>query len=207
MGPAAPPLLALGVLSGAPPTYRHSGNFHQDTPSPLPLTARPRARFYHLNLTWTFKNSYLYGNQLILKEIEYFSSLWCENKMCRVGSPAKKVSLDCKEIKPVHPKGNQSWIVIGRLMLKLKLIAWPPDAQNWLLGKDPDAGKDWRQEQKGMTEDEMVGWHHRFNGHEFEQTLGVGDGQGDLACCDSWGHKESDTTEQLNWTESVLRRV
>ena len=97
-----------GSSLAPPPTDWHSGNFHQDTPSPLPSTARPRARFYRLNLTWTFKNSYLYGNQLILKEIEYFSSLWCENKMCRVGSPAKKVSLDCKEIKPVHPKGNQS---------------------------------------------------------------------------------------------------
>ena len=88
------------------------------------------------------------------------------------------------------------------LMLKLELpILWPPDAKNWLTGKDPDAGKVWGQEEKGTTEDEMVGWHHRFNGHESEWTLGVGDGQGGLACCNSWGFKESDTTEWLNWTE------
>ena len=80
-------------------------------------------------------------------------------------------------------------------------LLWPPDAKNWLIWKDPDAGKDWRQEKKGMTEDEMVGWHHRLNGHEFEWALGVGDGQGSLVCCSPWDHKESDTTEQLNWTE------
>ena len=87
------------------------------------------------------------------------------------------------------------------LMLKLKPILWPHDAKNWLIGKDPDAGKDWRREEKGMTEDEMAGWHHRLNEHEFEQALGVGDGQGGLACCSPWGLKESDTTERLNWTE------
>ena len=81
-------------------------------------------------------------------------------------------------------------------------ILWPPDAKNWLLGKDPDAGKDWRQEEKGTTEDEMVGWHHRLNGHEFEEAPGVGDGQGSLACCSPWGCKEVDMTERVNWTES-----
>ena len=108
--------------------------------------------------------------------------------------------LDCKEIKPVSYKWNQSWIFIGRTMLKLKLqsILWPPDMKNWLLRKDPDAGKDWRQEEKGTTEDEMVGWHHQLDGHQFEQVLGVGDGQGDLACFSPWGRKESDMTEQLN---------
>ena len=83
-------------------------------------------------------------------------------------------------------------------------ILWPPDAKSWLIGKDPDARKDWRQEEKGMTEDTMVGWHHWFNGHELEQTLGVGEGQGSLACSRLWGHKESDTTESLNWTGSWL---
>ena len=108
--------------------------------------------------------------------------------------------LDCKEIQPVLPKGNQSWIFIGRTDTEAETpILWPPDAKNWLSGKDPDAGKDWRQE-KGMTEDEMVGCHHRLNGHEFEWTLGVGDGQGGLACCSPWGCKESDMTELLNWT-------
>ena len=110
--------------------------------------------------------------------------------------------LDCKEIQPVHPKGNQSWIFIGRTGVEAEtLILWPPDAKNWLTGIDPDAGKDWRQEKKGMTEDEMVGWYHWLHGHEFEQALGVGDGQGSLVCCSPWGHKESDTTEWLNWTE------
>ena len=108
---------------------------------------------------------------------------------------------DCKEIKPVNPKGNQSWILIGRTDAEAEApILWPPDAKNWLIGKDPDAGRDWRQKEKGTTEDEMVGWHHWLDGHEFEQALGVGDGQGSLVCCSPWGRKESDTTEQLNWT-------
>ena len=110
--------------------------------------------------------------------------------------------LDCKEIQPVHPKGNQSWIFVGRTDAEAETtILWPPDAKNWLIVKDPDAGKDWRQEEKEMTEDEMVGWHHQLNGHEFVQVPGVCDGQGNLECCSSWGHKESDTTEWLNWTE------
>ena len=108
--------------------------------------------------------------------------------------------LDCKEIKPVNTKGNQSWILIGRTDAEASIL-WPPDVKKWLLGKDPDAGKDWRQEEKGMTEDEMVGWHHWLDGHEFEQARGDGDGQGSLSCCSPWGHKESDTTEWLNWTE------
>ena len=88
------------------------------------------------------------------------------------------------------------------LMLKLKPILWPPDAKNWLTGKDPDVGKDWRQEEKETTDDEMVGWHHRLDGHEFEQFPGVGDGQGSLAGCSPWGHKELDMTEELNWTDT-----
>ena len=110
--------------------------------------------------------------------------------------------LDCKEIQPVHPKGNQSWIFIGRTDAEGETqILWPPDAKNWLIGKDPGAKKEWRWEEKGITEVEMVGWHHWLNGHEPEQTLGVGDGQGSLVCCSPWGHKESDMTEWLNWTE------
>ena len=108
--------------------------------------------------------------------------------------------LDCKEIQPVHPKGNQSWIFSGRTDAEVETpILWPSNAKNWLTGKDPDAGKDWRQEEKGMTEGEMVGWHHWLDGHEFEQVLGVGDGLGGLVCCDSWGCKESDRTGLLNW--------
>ena len=111
--------------------------------------------------------------------------------------------LDCKVIQPVHPKGNQSWIFIRRTDAEVPII-WPPDAKSWLIWKDPDTRKDWRQEEKGMTEDEMVGWHHRLGGHEFDQALGVGDGQGSLACCSPWSCKESDMTERLNWTEATL---
>ena len=109
--------------------------------------------------------------------------------------------LSSKEIQPVHSKGNQSWIFIGKTDAEAESqILWPPDGKNWLLGKDPDSGKDWKQEEKRMTEDEMVGWHHWLDGHEFEQAPGVGDGQGSLACCSPWGRKEWDTTEGLNWT-------
>ena len=109
--------------------------------------------------------------------------------------------LSHKQIKPVHPKENQSWIFIGTSDAEAEIpILWPPDVKNQLIGKDPDAEKDWRQEEKGTTEDELVGWHHRLNGHEFEQALGVGDGQGSLACCICpQGRKEWDMTEQLNW--------
>ena len=110
--------------------------------------------------------------------------------------------LDCKEIQSAHPKGDQSWVFIGRTDVEAEIpILGPPDAESWLIWKDPDAGKDWGQEEKVMTGDEMVGWHHRHNGHGFGWTPGVGDGQGGLVCCSSWGHKESDTTEWLNWTE------
>ena len=113
--------------------------------------------------------------------------------------------LDCKDIQPVHSKGDQSWVFFGRTDPKAETpILWPPHAKSWLIGKDPDAGRDWGQEEKGTTEDEMAGLHHRLDGHEFEWTLGVGDGQGGLACCGSWGRKELDTTERLNWTELNL---
>ena len=99
------------------------------------------------------------------------------------------------------PKGNQSWLFTGRTDAKAETpILWPPDTKNWLTGEEPDAGKDWRQEEKGMTEDEMAGWHHWRNGHEFEQAPGVSDGQGSLVCCSPWGHKQLDTTEWLNWS-------
>ena len=120
--------------------------------------------------------------------------LWCWRRLLRVS---------CREIQPVHPKGNQYWIFIGRTAAAAETpILWPPDGKSWLILKDPDAGKHWRQEEKRMTEDEMVGWHHWLNGHECELTPGVGDRQGDLVCCSPWGHKESNTTEWLNWTEN-----
>ena len=113
--------------------------------------------------------------------------------------------LDCKEIKPVHPKINQSWICIGRTEYEAEApILWPPDTENRLIGKDPDAGKDWKQGEKEMTENEMVWWHHQLNGHEFEQTPGVADGQGSLTWCSPWGRKEWDMTEWLNWTEPII---
>ena len=111
-------------------------------------------------------------------------------------------SLGLQEVKPVNPKGNLFWIFIGSTEAEPETpILWPPDANQWLIVKDPDAGKDWRQEEKGTTEDETVGWHHWPNGCAFEQALGVGDGQGSLACCSPLVPKESDTTEWLNWTQ------
>ena len=110
--------------------------------------------------------------------------------------------LDCKEIQPVHSKGDQPWVFFGRNEAKAETpVLWPPHVKSWLIGKDSDAGRDWEQEEKGTTEDEMAGWHHRLNGYEFEWTLGDGDGQGGLVCCDSWGRKELDTTERLKWAE------
>ena len=136
-------------------------------------------------------------------ELDYKES-WALKNWCfwtvvlekTLGSP-----LDCKEIKPVNPKGKQSWIFIGRTDAEAEApILWPPEAKNWLFGKDPDAGKNWRQEERRRTEDKIVGWHHQLDGDEFEQALGVGDGQGSLVCCSPWHHKESDTTEtELKW--------
>ena len=110
--------------------------------------------------------------------------------------------LDCKMIQPVHSKGDHSWVFIGRTDAKAETrVLWPPNVKSWLIGKDSDAGRDLGQEKKGTTEDEMAGWHHWLDGRESEWTPGVGDGQGGLACCDSWGREESDITERLNWTE------
>ena len=117
--------------------------------------------------------------------------------------------LDCKEIQPANPKGTQSWIFIGRTDAEAETpILWPPDAKSWLIWKDPDAGKDWREEKgedcrrkKGWQRIKMVGWHHQLDGCQFEETLGVGDGQGSLVCCSLWGHKELDTPEHLNRPE------
>ena len=140
-----------------------------------------------------------------LQRIDAFE-LWCWRRLLRVLWTARRAK------QSVHPKGNHSWIFIRRTDAEAETpILWPPDAKSWLIGKDPDAGKDWRQEEKGMTEDEMVGWHHWFNGHEFEQTPGNGEGQGSLACCSPWGRKELDMTEQLNnnkifnWRISALQ--
>ena len=143
-------------------------------------------------------------------ELDYKES-WALKKWCFwtvVLEKTPESPWDCKEIKLVNPKGNQPWISIGRTDADAEApILWPPDAKKRLIGKDPDSGKDWRQEEKGTTEDEMVGWHHWLNGHGSEQAPGVGDGQGSLACCSPWGHKESDRTEWLNNNNNYVQRM
>ena len=115
--------------------------------------------------------------------------------------------LNCKDIQPVHSEGDQPWDFFGRNDAKAEtLVFWPPHEKSWFIWKDSDAGRDWGQEEKGMTEDEMAGWHHWLNGVEFQQTPGVGDRQGGLACCSLWGHKQSDTTGWLNCTDSLLNK-
>ena len=115
------------------------------------------------------------------------------------------VGEDSWESQLVHSKGDQPWDYFGRNDAKAEApVLWPPHVKSWLIGKDSDAVRDWGQQEKGTTEDEMAGWHHWLDGRESEWTPGVGDGQGGLACCDSWGHKESDTTEWLNWTELTI---
>ena len=121
--------------------------------------------------------------------------MWCWRRLFE--SP-----LDCKEIQAIHSKGDQSWVFFGRNDAEAETpVLWPPHVKSWLIGRDSDAGRDWGQEEKRTTEDEMAGWHHRLDGHEFEWTPGVGDRQGGLACCSSWGRKDLDMTEWLNWTE------
>ena len=148
---------------------------------------------------YSFSSNYVWKSELDYKESWVLKNwyFWTVVLEKTLESP-----LDCKEIQPVHPKGDQSWVFTGRTDAEAAPpILWPPDAKSWFIWKDPDAGKDWRQEEKGTTEDEMVGWHHWLSGHGFGWTPGVGDGQGGLACCGSWCHKESDTIEQLNWTD------
>ena len=148
--------------------------------------------------TYGFCSSHVWMWELDYKE-SWAPKNWCFWTVVLEKTPESP--LDSKEIQPVHPKGNQSWIFIGGTDAEAEtLILWPPDVKNWIIGKDPDAGKDWRQEEKGMTEDEMLEWHHRLDGWEFEQVLGVGDGQGSLGCCSPWGRKKSDTIEWPNWT-------
>ena len=143
-------------------------------------------------------------------ELDYKES-WAPKNWCfwtLVLEKTLESPLDCKDIQPFHPKGDQSWVFIGRTDVETETpIFWPPDVKNWLIWKDPDAGKDWRQEEKGMTEDEIVRWHHQLNGHEFGWTLEVGDGHEGPAWCGSWGRKELDMTERLNWTELNYRAL
>ena len=139
----------------------------------------------HLVKATVFSSSHVQMWEMDYKESRALKN-WC---FWTVGLEKTLESpLDSKEIKPVNLRGNQPWIFIGRTDAEAEaLIMWPPDVKSWLIGKDPDAGKDWRQKEKGMTEDEMVGWHHQRDGHEFQQTPGDSDGQGSLACCSQWG--------------------
>ena len=133
------------------------------------------------------------GSHIWMRELDHKEGWALENWCFWIAVLEKTLESPCKEIKPVNPKGNQPGIIIGRTDAEAEVpILWPPDAKSWLTGKDPDARIDWRQE-KWATEDKMAGWHHQLNGHEFEQTLGDSEGQGSLACCSPWGHKESDT--------------
>ena len=140
-------------------------------------------------------------------ELDYKES-WAPKNWCFWTVVLEKTlesPLDCKEIKLINPKRNQSWIFIIKTDAEAEIpILWPPNSKNWFIGEDRDARKDWRQKEKVRTEDEMVGWHQRLDGQEFGQALGIGDGQGILALSSLWGHKESDTTEWLNWTETSM---
>ena len=165
---------------------------------------------------YSFVGDWAYGEKIRLQGYGFSSShvwmweldcekSWAPKNWCFWTVVLEKTlesPMDCKEIQPVHSEGDQPWVFFGRNDAKGETpVLWPPHVKSWLIGKDSDAGRDWGQEEKGPAEDEMAGWHHGLNGHESEWTLGVSDGQGSLACCNSWGRKESDTTERLNWTE------
>ena len=142
-------------------------------------------------------------------ELDYKES-WAPKNWCFWTVVLEKTlesPLEYKEVQPVHPEGDESWVFIGRTDVEAETpVFWPLDAKSWLIWKDPNAGEDWRHE-KGTTEDEMIGWYHQLYGHGFGWTPGVSDGQGGLVCCSSWVRKESDTTEQLNWTVLICTQV
>jgi len=163
-----------------------------------------KSRHYFAN-KGVYSQSYGFSSSHVwMWELDYKES-WEPKNWCFWTVVLEKTlesSMDCKEIQTVHSKGDQPWVFFGRNDAKAETpVLWLRHAKSWLIGKDSDAGSDWGQEEKGMTEDEMAGWHHRLDGCESEWTPGVGDGQGGLACCDSWGRKDSDKTEQLNWTD------
>ena len=148
-------------------------------------------RHYFANKGPSSQSYGFYSSSVQVWDLEYKES-WVPKNGCFWTVVLEKTlesPLDCKEIQPVHPKGGQSWVFIGRTDVEAEApVLWPSDVKNWLIGKDPDVGKDWRWGEQGTTEDEMFGWHHCLNGHEFEQALGVGDGWGSLACCSPWDH-------------------
>ena len=157
--------------------------------------------FLELFFSPSFQMVYFYPSNMILHCL-----IICifKNDFGKHSDKTLESPLDCKEIQPVHSEGDQPWDFFGRNDAKAETpVLWPPYGKSWLIGEDSDAGRDWGQEEKGTTEDVMAGWHHGLDGRESGWTPGVGDGQGGLACCDSWGRKELDTTERLNWTDLV----
>ena len=170
--------------------------------------ARSLEKSYDKPRQRTIKQRHYFVNKCLYSQSYSFSHTWMWEVDHKEGWAPKnwcfwtvvlektlESALDCKEVQAVHPEGDQSWVFIGRTDAEAETpILWPPDAKNWLIGKDPDAGKDWRQEKKWAAEDEMVGWHHGLNGHEFGQTPGDSEQQGSWVCCSPQGHKELDTT-------------
>ena len=170
-----------------------------------PPKQHSKSQRYHFVNTGPHSQSYCFSSSLVwMWELDNKES-WMLNNWCfwtMVLEKTLESPFNFKEIQPVYPKGNQHWTFIGRTDAEAETpTLWAPDVKKWLTGKDPDAGKDWRREEKGTAEDEMVRWHHWLDQHESEQAPGVDDGQGSLACFSPWGHKESDMTEWLNWTE------
>ena len=166
-----------------------------------------KQRHYFANKGLSSQSFGFSSSHVWMWELDYKES-WAPKNWCFWTVVLEKIlesPLVSKEIQLVHPEGDWSWVFIGRSDAEAETpILWPPDVKSWLIGKDPDAGKDWRQEEKGRTEDEMIGWHHQLNGHEFEQAPEDGEGQGSLVCR-PWGGKESDTTEWLSWTDMNTR--
>ena len=170
----------------------------------LPIHHIKKQRHYFVNKGPSSQGCGISNGHVWMWELNYKES-WALKNWCFWTVVLEKTlesPLDCKEIQPVHLKGDQSWVFIGGTDVEAETpMLWPPDAESWLIWKDPDAGKDWGPEEKGTTEDDMVGWHHRHDGFGLGWTLGVGDGQGGLAWCNSWGRKELDTAEWLSWTD------
>ena len=163
-----------------------------------------KQRHYFANKDLSSQSYGFSSSHVWMWELDYKES-WVPKNWCFWTVVLEKTlqsPLDCKEIQPVYPTGNQSWIFIGRTDAEAPII-WLPDVKNWLIGKDPDARKDWRQKEKSEDKGWDGGWHYRLSGHELEQALGVGGRQGSLACCSPWGQKESDRTERLNWTDLI----
>ena len=172
---------------------------------------QPRLYIKKQTHSFTDKYSQSYGfssSHVWMWELDYKGS-WAQKNWCFWTVVLEKIldsPLDCKEIQPVHPKGNQSWRFSGRTEAETPVL-WPPDAKNWLIGRDPDAGKDWGQEERGVTDDEMVIWHYQLNVHEFEQSPGDSEDQGSLVCCSPLGWKELDTAGYLVHHSWVFEQV